>query len=88
MGTGKIAAMLVFCAVPAISGPAGGFKSIEAKAHYEKALEYGNQDLWAPAVLELNRARAVEPGNPEILIELGIAHGELKVWKNAIATLR
>ena len=88
MGTGKIAAMLVFCAVPAISGPAGGFKSVQAKAHYEKALEYGNQDLWTPAILELNQARAVEPGNPEILIELGIAHGELKDWKNAIATLR
>ena len=87
MGTRKIAVMLVFCAVPAISGPAGGFKSIEAKAHYEKALEYGNQDLWAPAILELNRARA-EPGNPEILIELGIAHGELKDWNDAIAALR
>jgi superkiller protein 3 len=80
--------MLVFCAVPALSGPASNFKSIEAKAHYERALEYGNQDLWAPAILELNRARAVEPGNPEILIELGIAHGELKDWEDAIATLR
>jgi superkiller protein 3 len=88
MGACKIAAMLVFCAVPVISGPASGFKSIEAKAHYEKAVEYGNKDRWAPAILELNRARVLEPGNAEILIELGIAQGELKDWENAIATLR
>jgi tetratricopeptide (TPR) repeat protein len=88
MGPCKIAAMLAFCAAPVISGPVSGFKSPEAKAHYEKAVEYGNRDLWAPAILELNRARAVEPGNPEILIELGVAHGELKNWKEAIATLR
>ena len=88
MGTCKIAAVLLLCAAPVFSRPASSFKSTEAKAHYEKALEYGNQNLWAPAILELNRARAAEPGNPEILIELGIAHGELKDWKNALATLR
>ena len=80
--------MLLFCAVPIISGTASSFKSIEAKAHYEKAIEYSNQDLWTPALLELNRARALEPGNLEILIESGIAQGELKAWKNALATLR
>lgn len=88
MGTCKIAAMLLFCTLPVISGPVNGFKSTEAKAHYEKAVQYGNQDLWAPAILELNRARAMEPGNAEILIELGIAYGELKNWTNAIAILR
>jgi tetratricopeptide (TPR) repeat protein len=88
MGTYKIAAVLLLCAAPVISGPAANFKSTEAKAHYEKALEYGNQNLWTPARLELNRARVIEPANPEILIELGIAHGELKDWEDAIATLR
>ena len=65
MGAGKIATILVLAVVPLIGGPASDFKSIEAKAHYEKALDYGNQDLWTPAILELNRAIAAEPGNPK-----------------------
>ena len=58
--------------------PKATFHTAGAKVHYEKALEHGDKQQWAAAVLELNRARASEPDHPAILIELGIAQGELK----------
>lgn len=67
---------------------AAAFKSAQARAHYQKALEYGDKGIWAAAILELNRARQLEPENSEILTELGIAHGERQEWKEALAVLR
>jgi superkiller protein 3 len=67
---------------------AAEFKTAQAKAHYQKALEYSQKGLWPPAILELNQARQLEPGNPEVLTELGIAYGERKEWKRALALLR
>src|SRR5678816_651799 len=60
----------------------------QARAFYQKAIEYGDKGLWDPAILELNRARQLEADNPQILIQLGIAHGELREWKQAVASLR
>jgi superkiller protein 3 len=64
------------------------FQTPQARAHYQKSLEYGDKGLWAPAILELNRALESEPGNPAILIELGIAHAERHEWQPALAALR
>jgi superkiller protein 3 len=64
------------------------FKTAQAKAHYQKALEYGDKGVWAAAILELNRAQQAEPRNPEILTELGVAHGERHEWKEALEALR
>jgi len=64
------------------------FKNAEAKAHYEKATRLSEKGAWAGAVLELNRARELEPSNPEILIELGIAFGELSQWNRATEFLK
>jgi tetratricopeptide (TPR) repeat protein len=64
------------------------FKTAQAKAHYEKALAFEDKGLWSPAILELNQARELEPLNPSVLVELGIAHGERKEWKPALASLR
>ncbi len=68
--------------------PDAGFQTEQAKAHYLKGVEYGDKEIWAAAILELNQARQLEPGNPEILTELGIAYGERKQWKEALAFLR
>lgn len=64
------------------------FKNPQAQEHYRKALEYGDKGLWPPAILELNQARELEPANAEILIELGIAHGERQEFKEALMVLR
>ena len=93
MAIGAIAAQFALISaatVLAVHGQreAPNFKTEQAKLHYEKGLEYGDKGLWAPAILELNRANALEPGNAGILIELGIAHGERKDWKQAVASLR
>jgi superkiller protein 3 len=64
------------------------FKSAEAKAHYENAVRLSEKAAWAGAVLELNRARELEPSNLEILIELGIAFGELSEWGQATQLLK
>src|ERR1700736_3418100 len=93
MGTGAVAVQFVFitaATVLALHGEreAPDFKTEQAKAHYQKGLEYGDKGLWAPEILELNRANALEPGNAGILIELGVAYGERKDWKHAIASLR
>jgi len=93
MAIGAVAArfVLIFAAtVLAVHGQreTPDFKSEQAKLHYEKGLEYGDKGRWAPAILELNRANALEPANAGILIELGIAHGERQDWKQALASLR
>jgi tetratricopeptide (TPR) repeat protein len=93
MGTGAIAGQFVLisaASVLALQGEreAPEFKTEQAKVHYQKGLEYGDKGLWAPEILELNRANALEPGNAGILIELGVAYGERKDWKHAIASLR
>jgi tetratricopeptide (TPR) repeat protein len=93
MAIGAVAAQFVFlsaAAVVALHGQrdAPNFKTEQARLHYEKGLAYGDKGLWAPAIIELNRAKALEPGNAEILIELGIAHGERKNWKQAGIALR
>ena len=64
------------------------FRTAEAKAHYENAARLSEKAAWAGAVLELRRARELEPSNPQILIELGIALGELKQWSEAIESLK
>src|SRR3954470_12919382 len=60
------------------------FKTPEARGHFEKALLFSEKAYWNAAVLELNRALQYEPGNPSILIELGIASGELQQWNQAV----
>ena len=64
------------------------FKTAQARTHYQKALEYGDKGLWSAAVLELNQARRLEPRNPDVLTELGIAHAERKEWKPADIAVR
>src|SRR5438552_15507482 len=93
MGTGALAAQFVLISAATVLAVHGqreavGFKTEQARLHYEKALEYGDKGLWAPEILELNRARGLEPGNAGILLELGIAHGERKDWKQAVASVR
>src|SRR6478672_3398194 len=92
MGTGaiKVGLCLISAAVLAAYGErdAAEFKTEQARQHYQKGLEYGDKGLWLPEILELNRARELEPGNAGILIELGVAYGERKDWKHAIASLR
>ncbi|MEP6533704.1 MAG: tetratricopeptide repeat protein [Bryobacteraceae bacterium] len=67
---------------------AAAIKNTQARAHYKKALEYGEKGLWAPEILELGKARTLEPLNSDILVDLGIAHAERKEWKAALAALR
>jgi tetratricopeptide (TPR) repeat protein len=64
------------------------FKTAQARAHYEKAVAFGDKGLWSPAILELNQAHELEPLNPSVLVELGIAHGERKEWNLALVSLR
>jgi tetratricopeptide (TPR) repeat protein len=59
-------------------------RSVQAKALYEKALRYSEKSDWNGAVLELNRALRHEPANLQLLLELGIAYGELKEFRQAI----
>ena len=90
MDTGKIG-LAVFLAL-AGGAHAGSdtatFKTALAKAHYQKGLEFESKGTWPAAILELNKARRLEPANPEILTELGIAHAERKEWKAALGYLR
>jgi tetratricopeptide (TPR) repeat protein len=60
----------------------------QARAHYKRALEYGDKGLWSPVILELKKARELEPSNPAILLELGVAYGERKEWNAALSALR
>src|SRR5262245_48818119 len=60
------------------------FRTDQAKACYEKAIRFSEKSDWNGAALELNRALRHEPANLQILIELGIAYGELKEWQEAI----
>ena len=76
---------LVF-GVHAEDGPA--IKNPKARAHYKTALEYGDKNLWTAEILELNQARELEPNNPDILVELAIAHAGRSEWKAALALLR
>ena len=77
MGTGKIGLRIVLSLAAGIGAYGGNeaaeFKTAQARARYQKALEYADKGLWPAAILELNRARQLEPGNPEVLTELGIA---------------
>jgi superkiller protein 3 len=68
--------------------PSGAVQTPKAKDHYEKALLQSERSNWNGAVLELNRALQYEPRNPTLLLELGIALGELKQWNEAIRILR
>jgi tetratricopeptide (TPR) repeat protein len=70
------------------AGDAASVKNAQARAHYKKALEYGDKGLWSPEILELNQARELEPLNSDILVELGIAHAERKEWNLALGMLR
>src|SRR5579872_2340829 len=93
MGTGAVAVRFVLISAAIVLAVHGerevpDFKTEQGRLHYQKGLEYGDKGLWAPEILELNRALELEPGNAGILIELGIAHGERKDWKQAIASLR
>ena len=93
MAIGAVAAQFVFISAAAVFAAQGqrevpDFKTEQGRAHYQRGLEYGDRGLWAPAILELNRANSLEPGNAGILMELGIVHGERKEWKQAIASLR
>jgi superkiller protein 3 len=84
MDIGKIG---IFLALAATVG-AAEFKTAQTRAHYQNALQYEDKGLWPAAILELNRARQGEPGNPDILTELGIAYAERKEWKQALNLLR
>ena len=93
MAIGAVAAQFVFISAAAVFAAQGqrevpDFKTEQGRAHYQRGLKYGDRGLWAPAILELNRANSLEPGNAGILMELGIVHGERKEWKQAIASLR
>ena len=81
--------LLAFAAVIGVhaASEAGEFKTAEAKAHYQKALEYENQGVWPAAILELNQARQLEGENAAVLTELGIAHAERREWKQALTNL-
>jgi tetratricopeptide (TPR) repeat protein len=91
MDTGKIALGIFLAMAAAIGAHAGNeavFKTAQARADYQKAMEYGDKGLWPAAILELNRAWQLEPENPEVLTELGIAYAERKEWKQALTFLR
>lgn len=63
------------------------FKTVEAKRHFEKAIEPGDQHQWRAALLELNRALEYEPENVAVLIELGTAYGEIGQWRASLLSL-
>jgi len=80
--------MILALGLPSIVGPilaAQGptFRTAQAKEHYGRAIAFSEKSDWNGAVLELNRALRHEPTNLQILIELGIAYGELKDWEQA-----
>jgi superkiller protein 3 len=79
--------LLVGAAVGQARDEPVAFKNPQAKEHYQKGVAYDEKGLWAPAILELNQARQLEPGNPDVVIELGVVHGERKEWKEALAML-
>jgi len=92
MDIGKIG-LPVLVALAAVAGvlaqsEAREFRTTEAKAHYQKALGYENTGVWPAAILELNQARQIEPENPAVVTELGIAHAERREWKPALTYLR
>jgi len=91
MDIGKIGrlVLLAFAAVIGVhaASEAVEFKTAEAKAHYQKALEYENAGVWPAAILELNQARQLEAENAAVLTELGIAHAERREWKQALMYL-
>ncbi len=72
MAIGAVAARFLLISTAALAvhaqREAPDFKTEQARAHYEKGLEFGDKGLWAPAILEFNRAKALEPGNAGILI--------------------
>jgi len=90
MDPGKIALgiFLLIASGASAGNNTAAFQSAEAKAHYQNALDYENKGGWSAAILELNRARQLDPANPEVLTELGITHAERKEWKQALDFLR
>ena len=92
MFLGTLAVRLVLLATVATAmwaqQAAPEFRTAPARAHYQKGVELGDKGLWAPAIVEFSQALAAEPGNPQILMELGIAQAERKEWRAALAALR
>ncbi len=85
----RLAAIVTFALAAGLSAQdTAAVKNPQARAHYTKALEYGEKGRWSPEILELNRARELEPQNADILVELGIAHAERKEWNVALSMLR
>ena len=80
--------LALLAGIHAEDGAATAIKNPQARAHYKKALEYGDKSLWSAEILELNQARELEPLNPDILVELAIAHAERAEWNPALAMLR
>jgi superkiller protein 3 len=80
-------ALTFVLAVNLFAGDVVGVRNPDALAHYTKALEYGDKGLWSAEILELNRAREVEPRNASILLELGVAHAERQEWNVALNLL-
>lgn len=81
-------AVLLVLALNLFAEDATGVRNPEALAHYKKAIEYGDKGFWSPEILELNRAREIEPRNASILLELGVARAERKEWNAALSLLR
>jgi len=64
---------------PSIVPPS--IKTGEGRLHYSQAMKFREKSLWNGEVLELNLALRFERRNPDILVELGIALGEMKEWR-------
>ncbi len=85
----RLSALVTLASVAGLhADDAASVKNPQARAHYKKALEYSENGLWSPEILELNQARELEPLNADILVELGIAHAERKEWNLALGVLR
>jgi tetratricopeptide (TPR) repeat protein len=79
-------ATLIRAQGPPIESPS--IKTVEGKMHYREAIKFADKSRWRAAALELRRALRSEPENLDILVELGIALGELTKWNEALSVLR
>ena len=59
-------------------------RSSDAVEHYRKAMQLVEKEAWAAAILEFQRASKSEPDNPETLLEMGIAFGQIERWNPAV----
>ena len=57
----RCSAVALVWAAGLYAGGAAAVKNPLARAHYEKALQYGGKGLWSPGIIELSQARESEP---------------------------